>query len=154
MEQLHEHEVMTKKTEVDQAMIENEEEKKPSVQSVIGLDGLDASSGDVCIRLVRYRDAYQKLQAELAEFRDQTRELDRMKREIIQLKALAVGKDITDAAEGTLTLREIIARRDEDVVTLRARIAEIESSTSWRLTSPIRKIGTWARRLYGKGQRA
>lgn len=119
--------------------------------------GSDPAQAPSVVDALRYRDAYERVLAELADLRAVARpevgEVERLKREMAEIKRGAVEAEQSHAAQAG-DLQRRLQRAEAHVQQLTARIAEMERSTSWRLTAPLRLLSTLARRLRGGGPAA
>jgi len=83
----------------------------------------------------------QHLDRLYATITDQTKRISQLRAEVSTLKALPGGT----SAEGKTLLRKL-ALLNYDETRLLNRIQELENSTSWRITAPLRTLKRWLKR--------
>ncbi len=81
-------------------------------------------------------DDFGSCQAELSQLRQRLDRVDDLERRLV------------DAEQAAGTAREVLAERDHlasEVIRLSAHIAALEATISWKVTTPLRRVNTYAR---------
>jgi chromosome segregation ATPase len=86
---------------------------------------------------------------------DRKRDLEKISHshtELFQLRELIQGKDnqLSELNTELFQLRELIQEKDNQLSELRQQLQELFRSTSWKMTVPLRRFGSWVKRSRAK----
>lgn len=99
---------------------------------------------DIKLRQAQVQVEVAQAQVELAQARVevvQTQVHDAHARDVLRLQEV-------QAAEGArLALADTVAASEAQIAGLTNTVAQLRASTSWRITAPVRAVGTWLRRF-------